>query len=133
MPLQRLSNAGPRHVHPLVQSIKKRLKLGLVGMIGHVAGIGHRHGQVRPFLVPETELVGVDLIVEQAALAAYEVSLKVVGLKAIDHRSDLSNAAVGKLENRSRRGGVFIFLEAFVLRSRRVRADLFNLVPHAEQ
>ena len=44
------------------------------------------HGETAPGLFVALQLVGVDFVIQQAAFAAHQVGVKVVGLEAVDDR-----------------------------------------------
>ena len=76
--------ARERHVLPGVERVEERLELGLVRMIGDVAAVEHLHRQLAPGVAVEAvELLRVEAVVEQAAFAADQVGVEVVGLQAI--------------------------------------------------
>ena len=77
---------------PGVERVEERLELRLVRMIGDVAAVEHLHRQLAPGVaVQAVELLRVELVVEQAAFAADEVRVEVVGLQAVHHRGALAH------------------------------------------
>jgi hypothetical protein len=83
----------------------------VVGMIAHVAGVEHLHGELAPGGLVGVQLHGVELVVEQAALAAAEVGVEVVGLQAVHHGGGLADAAVLEVDEGDAGGVVFVGLE----------------------
>ena len=95
-------------------------EFGAIDVVGNIAGIGHGHREISPLFVAKAEFRRVDLVVQKTTFATHEVSVKIVGLKAIDHRSHFSNGSIGKLQQRCRCRRILVFLKNFVLRRGRV-------------
>ena len=131
--LKGLVVAREGHGFSLVEGIEESLKLILVGVIGDVAGVGEGDREFSPGLIAEVELGGVELVVEDAAFAAAEVSVEVVGLDTIDHAGAFSDRSVFEFEDRGGGGGVLVFLEDFVLGLGLVGGDFLDFGAHAEK
>jgi len=115
---QGVGEAGEGHFFSGVQGVEEGLELGLVWVIGNVAGVEHLHGEFAPLrFVEAAELGGMEFIVEEAAFAADEVDVEIVRLKAINHRCHFADASVAELENRDAGGWVFVFGEVAVRRT----------------
>ncbi len=74
-----------------------------------------------------------ELVVEQAAFAADEVGVEVVGLEAVDDRRALADLAALEVQDRHAAGVVFVGAEDLALRFRRVAADALHFLAHAQQ
>ena len=93
--LHRIIETRERHFLVLVERVEEGLELRRVGMVRHVAGIEHLHGEIAPrVLVQAAELLRMEFVVEQAAVAADEVRVEIVRLKAINHCGAFADAAV---------------------------------------
>src|SRR4051812_45049881 len=97
---ERVGEAGERHVAPGIERVEKRLKLRQVRMIADVAAVEELHRQIAPRIpVQSRQLLRMELVVQQAAFAAHQMRMKVVGLQTIDDGRALADAAVRELEN----------------------------------
>src|SRR6266550_818027 len=123
-----VAEAGERHVFPLVQRVEKRLELCLVGMITYIAAVEELHREVAPGIpIQACQLLGMELVVEDAAVASHEVRVKVVGLKTIDDRRALAHAAIAELEDAGRRRPVLVRREERIRARGRVAGDFLDI------
>lgn len=127
---QGFGEAGERHVFAFVQGVKEGLELGLVRVVADIAGVQHVHGEVAPALFVGLQDVGVQLVVQQAALAAHEVGVEVVGLQAVHHGGGFADGAVLELHQGDAGGVVFIRGEDFALGLGAETGDAFHLAGH---
>src|SRR5262245_31753952 len=73
-----VGEAGQGHVASLVQGMKEGLELGLVRVIGDVAGIERLEREGAPLVpVKAAEAGGIETVVEQAAFAPDQVNAEV--------------------------------------------------------
>ena len=122
-----------RHVLALVERIKEGLELGLVRVIADVAGIQHLHREAAPLGLVGLQLGGVELVIEDAAMAAHEVGVEVIGLEAVDDRGAFADGAVLELQNRDRGGVVFVRCEVLALGLGAEARDRVDFARHAHQ
>jgi len=120
------------HLLALIQRVEESFELGLVGMIGDVSGIEHLHSEVAPGVFVRGELHRVELVIQQAAFAAHEVSVEIVGLKAIDDGGAFADAAILEFHYRDAGGRVFVRREDFALGFRVVAGDFGDITPHTK-
>ena len=128
-----LREAGPLHVAVFVEGVEELLELGLVGVVADVAAIEHLHGEVTPGGFVCLEFVGVEFVVEEAALAADEVGVEVVGLEAVDDGGAFANAAVFEFDDGDAGGVVLVGGEDLALGFGGEAGDGFDVVAHAEE
>ena len=129
-----VGEAGEGHIFPRIERVEERLELRLIRMVAHVAAIEHLHGKLGPrCFVQPAELHGVELVIEDAALAADEVSVEVIGLEAVHDGCAFAHRAAFEPDERGRRRGVFVGGENGVAALRGVAGDFFHLGIHAEE
>ena len=112
--LERIVVTGQGHGLSLVKRIKKGLELVLIGMVSNVAGVCESDWQLGPRLVAQVELGGIQLVVQNTALTATELSVKIVGHQAVDDTGALAYRAVAELQDGGGRRGVFVAAENLV-------------------
>ena len=93
MRMQRGLEVGERHGRAGIKRVEERLKRGLARVIRDIAGIEHRHLQRLPDRPVFVEFPGVIFVIQKAALAATEMGVEVVGLKAVHHRRAFADLA----------------------------------------
>src|SRR4051812_1161629 len=102
---KRIRETRERHLFAALKGIEERLELGLVRMIADVAAVEHFHRQIAPRVpVQPRQLLRVKFVIENAPLAADEMSVKVIWLQAVNDRGALPGAAAPELQDRGRRG-----------------------------
>ena len=128
-----LAEAGPLHFFAFIQRVEELLELGLIRVIADIAAIEHFHGEIAPCGFVGLEFIGVEFIVEQAAFAADEVGVEVVGLEAIDNGRAFADGAVFELHDGDARGVVFVGGEDFAFGLGGEAGDGIDLIAHAEE
>lgn len=128
-----VGEAGERHFFASSERGEEGFELRGVGMIRHVAGIQHLHREFAPLMFVRLEFLRVEFVVEQAAFAADEVRVEIIGLETIHDGSAFADAAVLELQERHAAGVVFVGCKDFAPGLGVVAGDFSDVVAHAEQ
>ena len=108
----RIRKARVRHLLARPQRLEECLKLRLIRVITHIAGVHQLRGQRTPFiLIQRTHLAGVELVIQNTALTTHEVCVEVVWLQAVNHAGHLTEAAIIEFQDRDTCSVVFVLLE----------------------
>lgn len=99
-------------------------------MVTHIAGIEHLHGELAPRVLVGVELHGVELVVQEAALAAAQMGVEVIGLEAVHDGGGLADGAVLEVDEGDAGGVVLVGLEDVALRFGGEAGDAFDFVAH---
>lgn len=99
-------------------------------MVAHVAGVEHLHGELAPGVLVGVELHGVELVVEDAALAAAQMRVEVVGLQAVHDGGGFADGAVFEADDGGAGGVVFVGLEDLAAAAGGEGADALDLAAH---
>ena len=102
-------------------------------MIRNVTGVCQGHGQLGPGLIAEVEFGGIELVVENASLAATKLGMKVVGHEAVDYAGALAYGSVAELQEGGGGGRIFVFAEDLVGGLCIISRHFLDLRPHAEK
>ena len=102
-------------------------------MIAHVAGIEHLQVELAPAAFVGLDFCGVKFVIQQAALAADEMGVKVVRLETVHDRGALAHLAAFEIQDRHAGGVVFVRTENFAFALGGEAGHALDFFPHEQQ
>lgn len=128
-----IGEARERHFFSFVERIEERIELSLIRMIRDISRIEQLHRQIAPGMLVRFQFHRVKLVIEQAAFAAYEMSMEIIRLQTIHNRRALADRAIFEFQNRHTRRGVLVRRKNLVARFGVIARDLGHISAHAKQ